>query len=115
MCDTIPQEAPWEPDGECRLQKGFPESSVGPLLSLRDLPAFHEDGWCLQHEFADQSLAGPLGVLSGKPEGDGRPCLQMMGTSLLLLTQTRAGMDPVLLQRCPSFSLLQVTLQEHWF
>ena len=29
MCDTIPQEAPWEPDGECRLQKGFPESSVG--------------------------------------------------------------------------------------
>ena len=31
-------------------------------------PVFHEDGWCLQHEFADQSLAGPLGVLSQKPE-----------------------------------------------
>lgn len=29
---------------------------------------FHEDRWCLQCEFADQSLAGPLGVLSGKPE-----------------------------------------------
>ena len=29
MCDTMPQEPPWEPNGECSLQKGFPESSVG--------------------------------------------------------------------------------------
>ena len=29
MCDTMPEEPPWEPNGECSLQKGFPESSVG--------------------------------------------------------------------------------------
>ena len=29
MCDMMPQEPPWEPDGKRRLRKSFPESSVG--------------------------------------------------------------------------------------
>ena len=29
MCDMMPQEPPWEPDGKRSLRKSFPESSVG--------------------------------------------------------------------------------------
>ncbi|CAI9149854.1 unnamed protein product [Rangifer tarandus platyrhynchus] len=29
MCDMMPKEPPWKPNGEHSLEKGFPESSVG--------------------------------------------------------------------------------------
>ena len=52
MCNMMPQEPPWEPDGKCSLQKGFTERTVGK-----------ESTW----------TAGDLGLIpgSGRSSGEG--------------------------------------------
>ena len=52
MCNMMPQEPPWEPDGKCSLQKGFTERTVGK-----------ESTW----------NAGDLGLIpgSGRSSGEG--------------------------------------------